>query len=493
MKIPLNRVAGIVFYLGFLAFLYCTPNPIYRQYHTSDNGKSSLKPARKAAPKQNVSVAVAAQKEDLPESDAPRSDASQGNARRSDKWDIDNNEKTAPLQAVDYNGKAWYADGDHFHVPTTRVRIMLRQNATQTRIESSGSLTVSGVAGRMALHGAATIERGASPGRARYVVEGGENGDVALPCTLYSGSEFNIVTIDGAAYRGSVIIAPDGPVFSIVNYVDVENYLRGVVPLEVGRGSDDVVEAVKAQAVAARTYTYRKMMDNAGSAFDCSATVSDQVYGGVAKESEVCNRAIHATDGEVMVHHDSLIYAYYHSTCGGRTANIEDVWNKSAVAYLRSVDDGDGPYCSQSGSFTWEETWPLPQFSFIVNKYSREAFPQNPCRGDMRDISIRSKFRCGRARELCIRTSEGEFLYGGDKVRSVLRRNTAGFPILKSSLITDVSVRGGSVVIRGRGYGHGVGLCQMGALGRARNGKEYKDIVKAYYTGIEIKKISVNK
>jgi stage II sporulation protein D len=188
--------------------------------------------------------------------------------------------------------------------------------------------------------------------------------------------------------------------------VDVENYLRGVVPLEVGRGSDEVMEAVKAQAVAARTYTYRKMQENAGSPFDCSATVSDQVYGGVTAESELCNRAIHVTDGEVMVYHDSLIYAYYHSTCGGRTANIEDVWNKSVVAYLRSVDDGDGPYCSQSGSFTWEEEWPMPQFSFIVNKYSREAFPQNPCRGEMRDISIRSKFRCGRIRELCIRTSE---------------------------------------------------------------------------------------
>ena len=341
--------------------------------------------------------------------------------------------------------------------------------------------------------GKATVERTGAPGRARLVVEEGETWDVALPCTLRAGTEFNIVRIEETAYRGSVIIASDGPLFSVVNYLAVDDYLRGVVPLEVGRGSEDVIEAVKAQAVAARTYTFRKMQENTGNRFDLSATVSDQVYGGVAAESDICNKAIHATAGEVLVFNDSLIYAYYHSTCGGRTANIEDVWNKSAVAYLRSVDDGDIPFCNQSGSFTWEEQWPLGQFTSIVNKYSREAFPQNPCLGDVRDISIDSRFKCGRIKQLTIRTTNGVFLYGGDKIRFALRRNSPGYPILKSSLITDAWVKGGTVVIKGRGYGHGVGMCQMGALARARKGMAYEEIVKAYYTGTEIRKTGSNK
>jgi stage II sporulation protein D len=428
-------------------------------------------------------AATSAGKNNAPDSDAQRSDE-----RRRNVWNIDNDENAAgPPKVDEYGSNVWHSDGPDFHTPSTMVRVVLRRNATGVRIVSSGPMTT----GAITIRGGAAIEQGNRPGAARCVVDGGESREVALPCTLYSGNEFNIVKIGEVSYRGSVIIAPDGAAFSVVNYVAVEDYLRGVVPLEVGRGSDEVLEAVKAQAVAARTYTYRKIQENASNPFDVSATVSDQVYGGVAAESEVCNRAIRATAGEIMVYRDSLIYAYYYSTCGGRTANIEDVWNKSALPYLRSVDDG--AYCRQSGSFSWEEVWPLPQFSYIVNKYSREAFPQNPCRGEVKDISLESRFGCGRTKQLTIWTSDGVFAYGGDKIRFALRRNTSGFPILKSSLITDVSVRQGTVVIKGRGYGHGVGMCQMGALGRAKSGKEYKEIVKAYYTGIEIKKISTNK
>jgi stage II sporulation protein D len=493
MTVSQRHAAVAFFCMGFLAMLLCTPNPRYRNFHPSATTKTGIKPVVETAPRSVAGAGPAAafpapvQQPDTPQSVTPRSDV----------WELDRKEIGGGARASSASQNAWYADGSGFHAPTAHVRVMVRQNATQARVVTSAPMTVkssgSGPAEAMTFSGAATVERAGMPGRARVVADNGENREVALPCTLYCGSEFNIVKIDGSAYRGSVVIAPAGPVFSIINYVAVDDYLRGVVPLEVGRGSDEVIEAVKAQAIAARTYTFRKMQENAGDAFDLMATVSDQVYGGVAVESELCNRAIHATEAEVMVCRDSLIYAYYHSTCGGRTANIEDVWNKTPAAYLKSVDDGNGPYCRQSGSFAWEEQWPAPQFSFIVNKYSREAFPQNPCRGEVRDISIRSKFRCGRIRELFIRTSEGEFLYGGDKVRFALRRNTSGFPILKSSWITDVSVRGGTVVIRGRGYGHGVGLCQMGALGRAKNGMNYKDILRAYYSGIEIKKITLNR
>jgi stage II sporulation protein D len=471
---------------------------LYRNYHQSSHG-SSAATARKAGGPQLASAEKEQQSGPV-QADSPAADA----------WGLDKDQTSAhsrASRAASLPAGVWYCDGPDFHAPSVCVRVMLRQNVSDVRIVSSGPMTVRG----MPVHNTAHFERASAPGRVRCQVDGGDAAEIALPCTLYSASEFNIVKIEEAShpsgrpseapagvyaeasYRGSVIIAADGPAFSVLNYVAVDDYLRGVVPLEVGKGSEEVIEAVKAQAVAARTYTYRKMQENSGNSFDLSATVSDQVYGGVAAESEVCNRAIHSTQGEVMVFHDSLIYAYYHSTCGGRTANIEDVWNKSGMPYLRSVEDGDGPYCSQSASFTWEEQWPVPQFSFIVNKYSREAFPQNPCRGEIRDISIRSKFQCGRTRELCISTSEGLFVYGGDKLRFALRRNTSGFPILKSSLLTDAKVSGGTVVIRGRGYGHGVGMCQTGALGRARRGQGYKDIVKAYYAGIEIKKIVTNK
>jgi stage II sporulation protein D len=405
-----------------------------------------------------------------------------------DGWGLDREQH--PLAGSDNQA------GLLFHVPSTTVRIVLYQGMSQARVLSSSAMELlnGGTPGAATLRGGATIERGDAAGRAFLQMEGMGRIVVPLPCTLFAKSEFNIVKIENLSCRGSVIVAPEqGGLFTLVSFLDVEEYLRGVVPLEVGRGSDDIAEAVKAQAVAARTYTYRKMQDNARAPWDLAATVADQVYGGVGAESEQCNRAIRATAGEVMLYRDSLIYAYYHSTCGGRTASIEDAWNKSPLGYLRSVDDNNGlagPFCSASPSFTWEEQWPLPQFTFIVNRYSREAFPQNPASGEVRSLSVDTRFFCGRVKQCSVRTSSGAFVYGGDKIRFVFRRNSAGYPILKSSLITGVSVQSGTVVIKGRGYGHGVGMCQMGAIGRARAGKKYDEILKAYYTDITIKRVT---
>jgi stage II sporulation protein D len=387
------------------------------------------------------------------------------------------------------------ADGNAFRVPASRVRILLRSNVARGNVfapdgANAGNGNIQGTVG---FSGAAAIERGDSYGRAVISAAGLGRIGVSLPCTLLCRSESGLLRVDKTAYRGSVIIMPEqSGLFSLENLVNVEDYLCGVVPLEVGKGGAEVVEAVKAQAVAARTYTYRKMIDNATAAFDLNATVADQMYGGANVESALCSKAIRDTRGMVMTCRDSLIYAYYHSTCGGRTANIEDVWTKSPFSYLRSVDDEngwDGAFCSKSASFVWEERWSVSRFSTIVDRFSQETFPQNPCTGDVRGVTIDSHFGCGRVRRCTVHTSKGDFSYGGDKIRFVFRRDLPGFPILRSSIITDASLRDGNIVIKGKGYGHGVGMCQTGALGRARSGQNYLQILKAYYTGIDIKNV----
>lgn len=308
----------------------------------------------------------------------------------------------------------------------------------------------------------------------------------------------NIIRFNGKSYRGSVIIVSERRgVFSVVNYCDVEDYLRGVVPLEIGNCGKEDIEAIKAQAVAARTYTYKKIQDCKNQAFDLMPDISDQVYGGVNAEKTVCNQAIRDTRDLVLVDPsagpgDSLIFAYYHSTCGGRTANVEDVWDKPGYPYLRSVNDCDGngrPFCAESWSYSWEESWPVERLSNIVNRYSRETFPQNAASGTVRDIVVDERYACGRTKTCRVKTSGGTFTYGRDKLRFILRRDIAGFPVLRSAIITDVSKNGGTIVMRGRGYGHGIGMCQFGAIGRARAGQTYEQIIKAYYTGVEIRNI----
>jgi stage II sporulation protein D len=260
---------------------------------------------------------------------------------------------------------------------------------------------------------------------------------------------------------------------------------------------------MKAQAVAARTYTYKKMENRGDQAFDLLPDISDQVYGGVTAENALCNQAIRATRDLVIVYpgsasggEDSLIFAYYHSTCGGKTSNIEDVWDKPMYPYLRSVDDCDEnrrPFCSGSWTYTWEDSWPLDRLSKIINHYSREAFPQNPSSGALKTIAVTARTSCGRTKACAVATTEGGFTYGGDRLRFVLRRNVSGFPLLRSTLITDIASSPGSVVIRGKGFGHGIGMCQFGAIGRARAGQPFERIVKAYYTGVEIRKIERKK
>jgi stage II sporulation protein D len=389
--------------------------------------------------------------------------------------------------------------------PNCRIRVELGQNMKQAIFSFSGHMEIrSGAPEHVTAQGSVSCEAGASPCRILLAFSGKGTQNCSLPCTLWSNSEFNIVQYGGKSYRGSMILACEQRgSFSVINSCDVEDYLRGVVPLEIGNCSKEEIEAMKAQAVAARTYTYKKIQNCANQAYDLHPSISDQVYGGVNAEKTLCNQAIRDTRDLVAVYpasvsggEDSLIFAYYHSTCGGKTSNIEDMWEKTAFPYLRSIDDRDEngrPFCAGSLSFSWEESWPIERLSKIINQFSRETFPQNPSSGTLKNITVTARSSCGRTRACSIITTNGTFTYGGDKIRFILRRNLAGFPLLRSACITDIAKSGGAIVIRGRGFGHGIGMCQFGAIGRARAGQSFEQIIKAYYTGVEIRKIEREK
>ena len=475
----------MMFFYVFITIGGCTPNPRFlTTYATSHHGVKNVRKKQEVKPVQEKQVVTAIV--DTTQADGSTSGILQDTQQLppASQWGFDAQDsvqKTSMEPSLVRVG----SHTDH------TVRVLLNANIKNATIVASMTMSIHDGRASQTICSKLMIER-AEQRWAKVTIDGTEKSEVAFPCTLICVNEYSVVRVDGQSYRGSIVLLPGENGCSIVNVVGIEDYLRGVVPLEVGKGSEDVIEAVKAQAVAARTYTYKKILENTAGQYDMHATVSDQVYGGVSAESEVCNKAIAATAGEVVLYHDSLIYAYYHSTCGGNTANVSDVWNKSSMPYLRSVRDGAGPYCGFAGPVEWEELWTKDQFSSIVNKYSKDAFPQNPCRGSITSISLGSRFQCGRIRECRIATTEGNFVYGGDKIRFALRRNVAGFPILKSSYLTDAFVKGNTVVVRGKGYGHGVGMCQRGALGRAKAGMAYKEILKAYYSDVEIKTIGIN-
>ncbi len=315
-----------------------------------------------------------------------------------------------------------------------------------------------------------------------------------LPCTLRTARPGACIRVDSLAYRGTMVVAAEGAAaLSVVNVVPIEQYLRGVVPLEMGRRGEELIEALKAQAVAARTYAYRKIAMRRGERYDLAATVTDQVYGGVYAEDPVTDRAVRETAGLILTYDGAPIVAYYHSTCGGRTAAVEQVWDKPAEPYLRSIDDRDEsgvPYCAASRYSSWTCTWNRSRLSSVVARYGRSVACDGRYGGELERMTVVSRWPCGRVRRVRVVGTRGAADFCGDKARFALRRPESGAPILPSARFDVVKQGGNAVTVRGSGYGHGVGMCQMGALGRAAAGQTFDRILAAYYRGAELRRIA---
>jgi len=304
----------------------------------------------------------------------------------------------------------------------------------------------------------------------------------------------------GKWYRGSFKIftsQPNG--LTLVNLVDIESYLRSVLPHEIGTPPESDFEAVKAQAVAARSYTLSYLGRRAALGFDLYASVEDQVYGGIGLENPQSERALDATRGEILLSEGAPIRALYSSACGGRTANVEDVWPWSRTPYLRSVLDADNedstPYCSISANFRWREEWDVPEFMATLRKYGpAEGGALAALAGDLVDVSVKSRGRSGRVQELVVQTTMGDWTLRGDRTRWGLRRPGQA-AILRSSFFKIGVERGDDgkplkVVATGAGNGHGIGLCQWGAMGMARAGKGYRDILAHYYKSTSMARVN---
>ncbi len=315
-----------------------------------------------------------------------------------------------------------------------------------------------------------------------------------LPVTVRPQGD-SPLTLRGAAYRGAVLIqAGARGRLTAVNQIDMESYLLGVVPREIGTVGDTLVEAAKAQAVAARTYAVKYLGRRAARGFDVFATVDDQVYGGVAAEHAPVSRAVRATAGEILTYAGSPIEAYYHSTCAGRTAAIEEVWPQPAMPYLVSVVDTDPAgeaYDRRSSRFRWTHRWTHEALVGILNRTLADSLGGRRIT-EIRDMRVLARTPSDRIRAMRIETDAGMATVGRDRIRWILPTN-AGAPLNSSKfdvrLERDAGGRVAAVVAEGGGWGHGIGMCQVGAMGRARAGQDYQTILRTYYPGTQLTKM----
>ncbi|HEX5831914.1 MAG TPA: SpoIID/LytB domain-containing protein [Gemmatimonadaceae bacterium] len=313
------------------------------------------------------------------------------------------------------------------------------------------------------------------------------------PLLVRALGEAHYLAVNGKRYRGELLLVPRRAGLLVVNRLPMEAYLRGVVPLEIG--PDRLASeraAAEAQAVAARSYTYVKMREGARAPYDLRASVLDQVYGGVGAERRVSDAAVETTAGLVLRYRGRIVTAPYHSACGGATAEPPEVWRASAEPYLRSVSDrvpgSDRYYCERAPRFRWTRSWDARALDTLVSRYVRRVGGAS-AGGHVRRVRVDGRTPSGRAAALVVETDGGTVRLRGNTMREVFR--SASGEMLNS---TYVSVRGLTdgdgplrrLTIEGSGYGHGIGMCQWGAIGRARAGHDFRAILAAYYPGATV-------
>jgi stage II sporulation protein D len=303
------------------------------------------------------------------------------------------------------------------------------------------------------------------------------------------------VQVNGRLYRGVVEVVRDPVGLTLVNRLGMEGYLRGVVSAEMGRRNLAEREALRAQAVVSRTYAHRNLRRWAAQGFDLSASVADQVYGGLSAETPEGVEAVGSTRGRVLTYQGTPIDAFFYSTCGGHTAEGTEVFRAASRPYLRSIADvaEDGtPYCSISPRYRWREEWTGEALLGTLRRTlpTISGTPPEQVRA-VNDIRVAYRTASGRVGRLAIALTHGEVRVEGPQVRSALR--TPSGELLRSSAFTLAVTGAGRHVTRlvadGGGAGHGVGLCQWGAVGRSRAGHDFQRILAAYYPGATIERL----
>ena len=287
-----------------------------------------------------------------------------------------------------------------------------------------------------------------------------------------------VVWIGDRWYRGKTMLVPTGGGLTAVNTVDLEAYLASVLGGEMNGSWHQ--EALKAQAVAARSYAlYRRNRDGNGN-FDLCDTARCQVYRGVQDESAGTQAAVAATAGQVLTYRGQIIEALFHSSSGGpdggRTENVEDVWG-SNVPYLKSVQDFD-------------RSSPVASWSKVV---SRSELGKAVGLGPVDAVNPVGRPTAGGS------YTKLQFVSGGSRkvvkaedLRDVFNLRSAKIAIVPQSgqaKSGDKNARPSFFEIRGNGFGHGLGLSQYGAKAMAEGNYSYNQIVLHYFTGTELRKI----
>jgi stage II sporulation protein D len=377
--------------------------------------------------------------------------------------------------------------------------IALEGKAPVAKVSATGSWQISEQGGRVRLVRGAGAEPWQVERKGGLLRITGAGGDATPwregPFVATTSNNNTYVQFGGKRYRGELWFTATDTGVLVVNKLPVEDYLRGVVPLELGTRAEIDRPAMEAQAIAARSYSYIRIprMDaqQPRSGWHMVATVANQVYGGVDAESPVVNSAIDATAGLVIQYGGLLVDAPYSASCGGRSATPTETWRDAHdEPYLQNIDDTNPatgkPFCDISPRSSWTASFDESALNDVVKRHLVAAGASAPKVAGLTGVKVSDRFESGRVRSLQVQTERGDVTLSANEIRALFR--DARGAILSSTYFSvdrESRERGHltGVTLRGTGNGHGVGMCQWGAIGRARAGQDFRTILRHYYPG----------
>jgi len=281
-------------------------------------------------------------------------------------------------------------------------------------------------------------------------------------------------------YRGELWFAAQNSKLLVINYLDLEDYLLGVVPLEIGLKDNHFYEALKCAAVTARTFAINRMLEKRAF-YDVTDGVKDQAYGGMDVETGIDSKSVIETLGLIITYGGKPALVFYSANCGGYTEDIANVFGPVNVPYLKGVQDGDPPYCERSPSFKWSESYA----PFDIVRYLAEAKLIKSINFALEGMEIVERYASGRAKGLKVNLiGEKPLIIPGNKIRDVIKSKKDN-SILRSSNFEIELIKKDGILTRvnltGRGNGHGVGMCQWGALNLSRRDVPFQEILAHYF------------
>lgn len=353
-----------------------------------------------------------------------------------------------------------WASGNAAYQPAETVRVAIFKGAENLLLDGSGLLVIDEEGRPLDVEFPVRIRRD----KGQLLISGFSRRKITAAAP-------GVLKVNGKGYRGTVEVTIGEKGLLVVNELPLEDYLVGLINCEIS--SQWPIEAVKAQAVIARTYALYQKDARKGAPYHLESSVLDQVYEGCDIEDSRAARGVRETAGEVLAHDGSIIQAFYHSSCGGRTEAAENVWG-FPLPYMQGVDC---KYCVNVPSVRWSQTLGLSRLEDALRSAGNRV-------AGLRDIRIIRRNKSGRIVELLLDSDQGRVAVSG-----VNFRKAVGYSVIKSTNFV-LKVSGDDVVFSGTGYGHGVGLCQWGSKNRAMEGFSYREILSYYYPGTRLVKQS---